>query len=269
VPSYRGAAFVLRRWEIGESDLLVSFLDRERGKQRGIAKGAKRSKKRFGGLLAPFFLIQMECFERPGNPLLRIEGCTLGRYHVALHGDLEKLLVGCTLLELMERALPEGPEACPFFPLLEETLAVLDRSESAGPLLWVFLVKSLVLLGMAPQFGMCIHCRRPLAGAGVFGFSVPQGGAVCGNCVRRGTVTHRVDAKTLILLQHWSEVSVAGTMQSRPPARLLAEAGAVLEAFLCYHVVRELRSFRVLKVIEKREGQRETCRDHPGIDLRA
>ena len=246
----------MRRWEIGESDLLVSFLEKDKGKQRGVAKGAKRSRKRFGGLLSPFLLIRLECFERPGSSLLRIEGCSLVRYFESLSADLEKLLVGCSVLELLERALPEGEDAAPFFPLLHDTYDLLDRRKDVGPLFWVFLVKSLVLLGMVPQFQMCIHCRRPLRGTGIFGFSVPQGGAVCGNCARRGTVTHRVDAETLSLLHEWSLAPLEMALPSSVTGNVLREVGAVLEAFLSYHVVRELRSLRVWKTIQRNEGKK-------------
>ena len=107
MPRYQGSAYILKKWDVGESDQLVSFIVADRGRLKGIAKGAKRSKKRFGGLLSPFVLVQIDYFEKPGRDLVRIEGCSFIYYYSSIYTDLEKLLVGCSLLEMMERVLPE------------------------------------------------------------------------------------------------------------------------------------------------------------------
>ena len=263
----QGSAFILRKWELGESDLLVSFLDQERGKRRGVAKGAKRSKKRFGGLLSPFLLLQLDYAEKPGGSLARIEACSLVRYYASLHMDLSKLLVGCSWLELLERVLPEGEEARVFFPLLEEALGLLDNREKAGSLLWVFLVKCLTVMGLAPQFRTCIRCKRKLGSAGIFGFSVAQGGAVCGDCSRKSPVSHRVDAKTLALLDQWIVAPMRSIGEANGAGANLREAEGVVEAFLCYHVVHELRSVRVLRRVERAMLVKGDFREHPGSDL--
>jgi DNA repair protein RecO (recombination protein O) len=267
VPQIQGSALILRRWDVGESDLLVSFLDEERGKRRGVAKGAKRSKKRFGGLLSPFVLVRMEYFERPDRPLVRIEGCSLVRYYDSLYRDLGKLFAGCTFVELLERVLPESEDSRAFFPLLAEAFDVLDRGEKTGVSLWAFLVKCLALLGMEPQFQACVQCRRRLSGRGIFGFSVPQGGAVCGDCSRKIPVSHRVDANTLSLLDRWSRISLEEAQVGNGSGPCLREAQALLEAFVSYHVVRELRSLLVWKKVERGRERKGDCRDRPGTGL--
>ncbi len=251
MPRYLGPAFILRTWNFGESDLLVSFFDRERGKRRGIAKGAKRSKKRFGGILSPLFLVELDYFEKPSSSLVRIDGCTLIHYYSSLPSHLGKLLTGCCLLEILERVLPEGDGGEEFFLLLARTLDCLDREDQTGALLWIFLLRALALLGMQPQLSICIHCRRPLAPEGVFGFSVPLGGPVCGGCIRQGTSTHRVNAETLRLMQSWLGVpeeafSAAGIHEPR-----VREAKAIIERFYTHHVAREFRSLRILRALLK------------------
>jgi len=46
-------ALILRTYPFHEADLLVTFFTRTEGKIRGVAKAAKRSKRRFGGALEP------------------------------------------------------------------------------------------------------------------------------------------------------------------------------------------------------------------------
>ncbi len=250
MPRYQEPAFVLKRWDLGESDQLVSFLSSGRGKVKGIAKGAKRSKKRFGGLLSPFLLVQIDYFEAPNRDLVRIEGCGLIHYYAPVYGDLERLLTGCCALEFLERVLPEREELEEWFGLLKAFLEGLSGREETGPVLWIFFAKALRLLGLQPQFGRCIHCRRLLGPSGMFGFSVPHGGAVCGACIKQGTATHRVGSKTLSLLERWTTVPFEqGVPLKGAGDRRLGEAEQILEAFLVFHVGRELRSLRVMREV--------------------
>ncbi len=252
MPRHQESAYILRKWDIGESDQLVSFFTLNRGRLRGIAKGAKRSKKRFGGLLSPFMLVKIEYFEKPNSDLVRIEGCALIYYYTSIYADLEKLLVGCNLLEMIERVLPERERSDRFFRLLQRSFEYLDERGRVDAFWWIFLVKCLALLGLQPQFRHCIHCRRPLGEAGLFGFSVPQGGAVCGLCIHKGTATHRISADTLLIMHQWLTLPFQSAAVVKVPLKLLNEAEMILEAFLSYHVTRDLRSLRILKEIKKK-----------------
>src|SRR5215218_7037798 len=53
MPLHTADALILRTYKLGESDRIVVFLTRDRGKKRGIAKNARRSRRRFGGALEP------------------------------------------------------------------------------------------------------------------------------------------------------------------------------------------------------------------------
>jgi len=252
MPRLQGPAFVLRKWDVGESDELVSFLFLPRGKLRGIAKGAKRSKKRFGGLLSPFLLLHLECFENPNRDLVRIEGCSLMDYYACIYADLEKLLVGCCALEFLERVLPERTPQEDWFHLLKGSLACLNQRREVGPFLWVFFSKALNLLGLQPQFGQCIYCRRRMGRSGVFGFSVTDGGVVCGACIGRGTATHRADSQTLLLLDKWATMPIEqGVSLAEGQDRSVRQAERILEAFVVYHLGREFRSLRVMREVLK------------------
>jgi DNA repair protein RecO (recombination protein O) len=53
MPLYSADALILRTYKLGEADRIVVFLTRDRGKKRGVAKGARRLKSRFVGALEP------------------------------------------------------------------------------------------------------------------------------------------------------------------------------------------------------------------------
>ena len=66
-------ALILRTYALGESDRIVVFLTRDRGKKRGVAKNARQSRRRFGGALEPMTTGRVTYREREGRPLAFVE----------------------------------------------------------------------------------------------------------------------------------------------------------------------------------------------------
>jgi DNA repair protein RecO (recombination protein O) len=64
VPLYTADALVLRTYKLGEADRIVVFLTRDRGKKRGVAKGARRPRSRFTGALEPLTEVSVAYFEK-------------------------------------------------------------------------------------------------------------------------------------------------------------------------------------------------------------
>jgi recombinational DNA repair protein (RecF pathway) len=73
LPLYTADALILRTYKLGESDRIVVFLTRDRGKKRGVAKNARQSRKRFGGALEPLTCGRIGYFERERRDLVRLE----------------------------------------------------------------------------------------------------------------------------------------------------------------------------------------------------
>jgi DNA repair protein RecO (recombination protein O) len=70
MPLYTADALILRTYPFGESDRLVVFLTRDRGKKRGVAKHARQSRRRFGGALEPMTCGQVTYMERERRELV-------------------------------------------------------------------------------------------------------------------------------------------------------------------------------------------------------
>src|SRR6187455_1025779 len=91
MPLYTTDALILRTYKLGESDRIVVFLTRDRGKKRGVAKNARQSRRRFGGALEPLTcgrvgylererrdLVSLHYVEVTRSPLSAIDGEALG-----------------------------------------------------------------------------------------------------------------------------------------------------------------------------------------------
>src|SRR5690349_1849392 len=70
MPLYTADALILRTYAFGESDRLVVFLTRDRGKKRGVAKNARQSRRRFGGALEPMTCGRVTYHERERRDLV-------------------------------------------------------------------------------------------------------------------------------------------------------------------------------------------------------
>jgi DNA repair protein RecO len=91
MPLHTTDALILRTYKLGESDRIVVFLTRDRGKKRGVAKNARQSRRRFGGGLEPMTcgrvgyvererrdLVRLDYVEQLRSPLSAIDGNALG-----------------------------------------------------------------------------------------------------------------------------------------------------------------------------------------------
>src|SRR6476660_6278994 len=79
MPVYTSEALILRTYKLGEADRIVVFLTRDRGKKRGVAKGARRQRSRYMGALEPMTRAGVAYYEREQRDLVRINYVELTR----------------------------------------------------------------------------------------------------------------------------------------------------------------------------------------------
>ena len=87
MPLHTADALILRTYKLGEADRIVVFLTRDRGKKRGVAKGARRSRSRFAAALEPLTEARVAYFEREGRELVGLNYAEPRRSPLALAMD--------------------------------------------------------------------------------------------------------------------------------------------------------------------------------------
>jgi DNA repair protein RecO (recombination protein O) len=182
-------AIVLQTYPFKESDLVVSFLTREQGKLRGIAKRARRPKSSFGSGLERLSQVKMSYFQRETRELVNLDSCELIRSQFALLADYGAAVALDYLAEISEQLLPPGEPNERYFRLL---LAVLDhlRSGAAGSV-WravtYFSLWAARLAGILPELHVCLECGNwldnPEAREPAY-FSRYRTGLYCAHCRR-------------------------------------------------------------------------------------
>jgi len=172
-----------------EADLVVSFLTRDQGKLRGVARRARRPKNAFGAGLERLSHVRMQYFQRENRELVNLDSCELIRSQFGLVSDYWAGVALDYLAEVSEQLLPSAEANEKFFRLL---LAVLDGLHAAGgPWCAVayFSLWAVRLSGWLPELHVCLSCGSVLddpEGARAF-FSRGQSGLMCGHCRTPGS----------------------------------------------------------------------------------
>ncbi len=100
-------AIVLRTWAFHEADLLVSLFTRERGKVKGVARHAMRSRRRFGGALEPGTQVMAHYTERPREDLVRMDSFEIVWSPLTAPVDALRSAGLALVVEVVEEAMPE------------------------------------------------------------------------------------------------------------------------------------------------------------------
>src|SRR5688572_19782256 len=86
MPLHTAEALVLRTYKLGEADRIVVFLTRDRGKKRGVAHNARKSRKRFGAALEPLTEVRVAYFEKERRELVGLNYAETIRSPMSLAG---------------------------------------------------------------------------------------------------------------------------------------------------------------------------------------
>lgn len=156
-------AIVLRTYPLGEADRIVSFLSRSSGRLRGVARGARRPRSRFGAALEPLSHVRLWYYERSTRDLVRLNQCELLESSFQAQRDYAQSLALSHVAELAETLLPEREPSDTVFRLLLMVLEAIrqGRTRLAVTYLELWMVR---LAGLLPDFSRCGRCRRELSG---------------------------------------------------------------------------------------------------------
>src|SRR5918995_2211850 len=196
MPVYTSEALILRTYKLGESDRIVVFLTRDRGKKRGVAKGARRAKSRFTGALESLTRAGVAYYERELRDLVRINYIETQRSPlsvVARNGqDASALGHAEYFAELIDEWAPEGHADERLYRLGSSVIDAFADGAATDRLARYFEFWLLRLQGVYPQLSSCPACGGPFDGGAVM--PAREHHYVCARCAPGGGTTVSVDA---------------------------------------------------------------------------
>jgi DNA repair protein RecO (recombination protein O) len=150
VPLYTADALVLRTYKLGEADRIVVFLTRDRGKKRGVAKGARRPRSRFTGALEPLTEVSVAYFEKERRELVGLNYAETRRSPLAF-GSSDALGYVSYFAELLDEWAQESDADDRLYRLGASMLDALSAGVAVEPLARYFEYWLLRLQGVYPE----------------------------------------------------------------------------------------------------------------------
>ena len=233
---YRDEAVVLRTWKLGEADRIVSLHTLGNGKVRGVAKGVRRTRSKFGARLEPACHVAVQLYRGRGDLDTVTQAETIDRF-ASLRSDPERFARASAMLEAVDQLAPEAGGDPDRHVMLVRALATLDRIDSALVVAGFFL-KLLALEGVQPELDSCVGCG---AAGPLVAIDVDSGGVLCRDC-RQG---RPVSPEALDMLRQMLGGQLAAVLR-QPVAGAAGEVAALATAAMESHLERRLRSVTVL-----------------------
>ncbi len=188
-------ALVLRTYPMREADLLVTLFTRTEGKVRGVARSAKKSKRRFGGALEPLTYVRAFYDVRERQELVRLDACEVLESPLASEVSYARAVALGHIAELLDELLPDREANDAIFRLTLSVLRVLN-----GPDIWMpvtyFDLWMTRLVGFLPELTECVVCGRSLNGSRAW-FHALADGITCVDDKRLASSELAAESRTL------------------------------------------------------------------------
>jgi DNA repair protein RecO (recombination protein O) len=246
------AAIVLRRREYGDFDLILTVLTEDHGVRTLIAKSAKKSTKRFPGILEPFAGLHIVYRQGRANGMAVLEEATLERALGEVRSDVIKTAYASYWSELVALWLEDGQARPDIYRLLAFVLEALAEGKLSDAVLsLLFQMRFIGQEGLQPVLERCTCCQTAVEALGQQRFCVDleRGGVVCSSCPSPEDSRLHVTKGTLKQLLWLASGDLKQAMRVRFAAHVMQEATVFLEAFVPYHIGRIPKSLAFLRQI--------------------
>jgi DNA repair protein RecO (recombination protein O) len=239
-------ATILKTYEYSETSKILRLLTRDQGLCSVIAKGARRPRSRFGGLLEPFTDGVATYYAKEGRDLHTLSGFELIRERQALGNDLVRFAGAGILTEIAFRFAPSAPDP----DLHTQLRRGLDRLVVEARGIEIAILeetwKIIGTLGFGPSVDSCVGCGRSPAEDEKAHFNLIDGVMLCQRCRPSVGDLHvrGLDPVTRAELSGLLSGSARPLSLRTTPAQL-----NLLREFIAYHLAdqRPLNSFRFLQ----------------------
>ena len=252
MPLHDTPAYVLRTFTLKEADKICVFLTREAGKVRGVAKGARRLRSRFGASLEPFTEVQLTYFQNESRELVSLSNCEILRSPFVTGVSSERLGIWHYLAELVLEFLPDHEPNEVVYRLVGATIEALGRSSAAQAvtLTRYFEIWLLRLTGYLADLRRCGICENPF-GKEERVWLNNEGAPRCFNC--SGGAGEELLSPTRHLIAEMLTHPPTKFLEAPRDSSTLAQIGALTTKLIARILERELKSHELLDRLKPAE----------------
>ena len=204
--SLKTSAIVIKSINWSDSSRIITLFTREKGRVDVVAKGSRKIKSKFHGLLETMNLVDTVIYFSSKRELQTLGEVSIENSFQSIRSDLTKTGSAFSILELVHLYFHQGAGDQIFFDFLKEILISVNKSDDPEIVLWYFMLKLSSYLGFKPEFKLCRICEKNVQQE-VVEFNLAEGSVVCENCNNHSNQESRFPKYTrdyLLLLQNTS-----------------------------------------------------------------
>ncbi|MFH1458119.1 MAG: DNA repair protein RecO [Candidatus Omnitrophota bacterium] len=241
---HKTEAIVLSRRDFRETSLIANFYSREFGKMSGLCKGIRTEPAKFASTLEPFSLNEIIFYKKRNSELHLVAQADLTDSFDEVRKDIVKISTASLMMELLSVLMPVEDKNEEVFHLALTCLQELKNPTNTEKIMTIFKIKMLVLSGFKPHFDSCICCQDRILGQSKF--SLALGGLLCSRCFKRDLSSRHIFRGTVASILHIEKSEFKNTLNLGMNPQIKKELEVILNAFLNFHLEKELKSQRVL-----------------------
>ncbi|MDP2929448.1 MAG: DNA repair protein RecO [Candidatus Omnitrophota bacterium] len=250
MPIQKSEAIVLRKQDLRETSLILTYYTKDFGKIKGILRGVRGLRGLSGGgALEIFAHDEIVFYDRKSSDIFTTSQCDLIEFFNPIRRSLEKLAYATYMVELLDSVTTLGDKNEEVFELLLNSLKFLSTEASSRRVARIFEIKLLNVLGIMPALGACANCSGKVDTSAKF--SVLQGGLICKKCFASDSSAFDILQGTVKFIEHIRGLPFEKVARIKVANAVGRELESTLRKFLDYHIERRLKSLEFIKEIEK------------------
>jgi len=202
---------VLRQRKIANNRRMIVLFTRQYGKISAGTSINEKSRSKAALALRPFTYAEYDIFK--GREAFSINSASAKKSYYSIGEDIDRFMAASAFIEYLDKVLGEEEPMPKLFDLALEFLESVSVSKSSvETLLDAFIVKTLRILGVAPEMSCCVNCGKRLDDIKVRSFSVSSGGIVCEDCAEQ----EKTSPDSLIYRPSFDIIAVYCYFDSKP-----------------------------------------------------
>lgn len=244
---HKTEAIVLNRRDFRETSLIVNFYTRDFGKLSGIMKGIRTEPEKFGSRVEIFSSNDIIFYKKKSTNLHLVSQCDLRDNFNNLRHKVSTMGMASVMMELLDAVMPLEDKNEDVFNLALDGLKELESAYNPEKIVTLFKIKMLSLSGFKPNFESCVSCDVKVIGDSKFSLSL--GGLLCPGCYRKDTTARSIFRGTVASILHIQKNEFKTNLNLGLNPQIKRELDLILNAFLNFHLEKELRSEKVMRHI--------------------
>lgn len=243
----KSEAIILRTRDLGESDLIVTSFSSLYGSLRGVAKGARKSFKRFVNSLNIFSLVDLEFRDRRTGDLVWLDSCELIDGFPGIRSDYNLLSNASYMIEMTEILFPLNVPSPEMFQLLRSALGSISNRRDTEETVILFQARAMKIGGFGIYLAKCSLCGRPYKEKGRALFHPPGGSIVCLACEKESALLPGMGPDTVHVLEQLQSSDLSSSTTLRFNEDILGELKRVLRSHIEHRLGKRLKSAKYLQ----------------------